>query len=71
MSRDSYILLMCDVTEPVPTAGHMESTACSTVAGAYCVYRAVAWQRVDQIRHNTYSLLQESLLKYASIRSKN
>jgi hypothetical protein len=43
---------MCDVTEPTPTAGHTENAACCTVADAYLVYRAAAWQRVDQIRHN-------------------
>jgi glucan phosphoethanolaminetransferase (alkaline phosphatase superfamily) len=43
---------MCDVTDPTPTAGQMENTACSTVAGLYRVYRAVAWQRVDQIRRD-------------------
>jgi hypothetical protein len=42
---------MCDVTNPTSTAGHTENTACS-VAGTYRVYRDVAWQRVDQIRHN-------------------
>jgi hypothetical protein len=47
MSRDGHVLLMCDVTDPTPTAGHMEYTACSTVVGAYRVYGAVAWQRVD------------------------
>jgi hypothetical protein len=36
------------------TAGHTENTAFSTVAGAYRVYRAAAWQRIDQIRHNKY-----------------
>jgi hypothetical protein len=38
---------MCDVTDPTPTAGHTENTASSNIAGAYHVYRAVAWQRVD------------------------
>jgi hypothetical protein len=55
MSRDGHILLMCDVTDPMPPAGHVENTACSTVVGAYRVYSAVAWQRVDQIRHNMLS----------------
>jgi hypothetical protein len=36
----------------------MEKTACSTVACAYCVYRAVAWQRVDQIRHNILCVIE-------------
>jgi hypothetical protein len=52
MSHDGHILLMCDITNPTPTARHMENTACSTVVGAYRVYRAVAWQHVDQIRHS-------------------
>jgi hypothetical protein len=51
-SRDGHLLLMCDVTDPTRTVRHAENTACSTVAGMYCVYRAVAWQLVDQIRHN-------------------
>jgi hypothetical protein len=52
MSRDSHILLMCDITNPMPTAGHTEITACSAVAGMHCVYRAVSWQRVEQICHS-------------------
>jgi hypothetical protein len=54
MSRDRHVLLMCDVTDPTPTVGHTENTACSIVAGAYRVYRAAAWQHVDQIRHSIY-----------------
>jgi hypothetical protein len=44
----------CCVTSPLLrlAAGHTENTACSTVACVYRVYRAVAWQHVDQIRHN-------------------
>jgi hypothetical protein len=42
---------MCDVTDPMPTAGHTENTACSTVVDVYHVYIAVAWQRIDQICH--------------------
>jgi hypothetical protein len=45
---------MYDVTDPTPTAGHTENTAYSTVAGAYRIYRAVAWQHVDQIHHNIF-----------------
>jgi hypothetical protein len=51
MSRDGHILLMCDVTDPT-TARHTENTACSTVVGVYRVHRALAWQHIDQIRHN-------------------
>jgi hypothetical protein len=54
-SRDGHVLLMCDVTDPTPTAGHTETTAYSIAAGAYHVYIAVAWKRVDQIRHNISS----------------
>jgi hypothetical protein len=52
MSHDGHLLLLCDVTAPAPAAGHTENTACCTVAWAYRVYRAVAWQRVAQIRHS-------------------
>jgi hypothetical protein len=58
MSHAGHLLLMCDVTDPTPTAGHAEKTACSPVAGAYPVYRAVAWKRVDQIRHNIFHFLR-------------
>jgi hypothetical protein len=58
MSRGGHILLMCDVTDPTPTAGHTENTACSTVAGAYSVYLAVVLQRVDQIRHKLIGYLK-------------
>jgi hypothetical protein len=54
MLRDGHVLLMCEVTDPMPTAGQTENTACSTIAGAYRVYRAVAWQRDDKICHNKY-----------------
>jgi hypothetical protein len=56
MSRDGRLLMMCDVTTPVP--------ACSTVACAYHAYRDVAWQCIDQICHNTeeYSDLAKDLL---------
>jgi hypothetical protein len=50
---------MCDVTDPIPTAGHTENTACSTVAGAYRDYRAIALQHVDQIHH---TILKENYL---------
>jgi hypothetical protein len=53
MSRDGHPLLMCDVNDPMPTAGHMQNTACSTVVGVYHVYRAVSWQCFDQTHHNT------------------
>jgi hypothetical protein len=56
MSHDGHPLLMCDVTDPTPTARHTENTTYSTIAGVYRVYRAVAWQRVDQIRHIAPSL---------------
>jgi hypothetical protein len=52
MSRECHLLLICDVTDPTSSAGHTENTAWSTVTGAYCVYRAVAWQRVDRRRYN-------------------
>jgi hypothetical protein len=42
MSLDGHVLLMCDITDPTTTAGHMENTACSTVVGTYRVHRAVA-----------------------------
>jgi hypothetical protein len=48
MSRDGHLLLLCDVTAP--------ASACSTVACMYHVYRDVAWQRIDQISHNTMVL---------------
>jgi hypothetical protein len=53
-SRDGHLLLICDVTAPASVTQHTENTACSTVACAYRVYRALACKRVDQIRHNIY-----------------
>jgi hypothetical protein len=35
----------------------MENTACSTVVGGYHVYRAVAWQYIDEICHNTLNVV--------------
>jgi hypothetical protein len=58
MSRDGHPLLICDVTAPAPATGHTENTACSTVACSNRVYRAVAWQSVDQIHYNSFALLQ-------------
>lgn len=39
ISRDSQLLLKCDVTAPASAAGHTENTAWSTVA---CAYRGVS-----------------------------
>jgi hypothetical protein len=52
MSCDAHLLLMCDITTPAPAVRHMENTAYSTVVGVYHVYKAVAWQDVDQIGQN-------------------
>jgi hypothetical protein len=60
MLRDGHLLLMRDVTHFMPTAGHMENTACCFLAGAYHVYRAVAWQCIDQIHYNTSKILEDS-----------
>jgi hypothetical protein len=46
MSSDGRLLLVCDVTAPAP--------AFSTVPCTYRVYRDIAWQCVDQTRHNIF-----------------
>jgi hypothetical protein len=66
MSHDGHVLLTCNVTDPTPTAGHTENTACSIVTGAYRVYRSVARQRFDQMRHNIRTKYHEDCYRRSS-----